>query len=728
MSFHPTSGFQLVKPAKKTALAVAGSQVSRVLRSDARGANIIFWPMRLRLAVAGILSLFGRSISPLHAQDCSLPPFALVLSGGGAKGLAHIGVIEVLDSLGLRPSLVVGTSMGSIVGALYSSGYHGHAIDSLARALLIQDVFRSDLPRAPRAIGKEQPLLLWEQGKGRFEFRQPAVQEVALNSKLNAALLRGNLMARGNFDSLPIPFRAIATDLTNRKAVVLKDGDLAHAVRASMSIPLVFHPQEIDGKVLGDGGLVANIPVGAARAEGAKRLIISDVGWHEGDSVNLASPLVLIEQLVGFLFSQTADSLHQNDLLIVPEVESFAALDFAESKMDSLIDKGYQAAAKAFAGLGCPPTDSLPSVVPLQPFKLDKVTAENVTPHEKVALEKRLGLSEGHPVRVADLRHDLHDLSNLDNFEEVWLNPAGTHDSLSLNLAVRPAPPRLAALGIDYDSDIGGRAWVGLLDRGATLPGIEGSAIVNVDELRQGVSAALRPTVVGNRLVRPVLSVDIEGESVRLYDSSGTLATSVRDREARGFLGLEHEFSSRGVLGVGGTAYVGDADVPEPSGAGLEIYFATGPRYLPSGAFGEFTWTTGYTRFLLEAKKRFKVGALNLIPEMQYGIGDALPPHLTIMFGGYEGFPGFHVGERRSECVMMFRLTAYQRLIGPFSLRLQGATGQSSKPDNGLPQGNWIAGGRVGLGLNTPIGDVRVEYGRNSEDRDRFFVRIGQRY
>ena len=684
--------------------------------------------MRLRLAVVGAIGLLSSSIPPLQAQDCSPPSFALVLSGGGAKGLAHIGVIEVLDSLGLRPSLVVGTSMGSIVGALYSSGYHGHAIDSLARALLIQDVFRRDLPRAPRSIGAEQPLLMWEQGKGRFEFRQPAVQEVALNSKLNSALLRGNLMARGNFDSLPIPFRAIATDLTNRKAVVLRSGDLAHAVRASMSIPLVFHPQTIDGVVLGDGGLVANIPVGAARAEGASRLIVSDVGWHEGDSVNLASPLVLIEQLVGFLFSQATDSLHADDRLVVPEVENYAALDFSEDKMDSLISLGYRAAAKALDGMGCGFSGPLPPVVPLRPFRLDQVTSENATPVEKAALEKRLGLTEGSRVSVSDFRKGLHDLSNLDNFEEVWLNPSGHEDSLSLNLVIRPAPPRLAALGIDYDSDIGGRAWVGLLDRGATIPGVEGSAIVNLDEQRQGINASLRPAVVGNRLVRPVFSLKLEGESVRLYDSSGVRQASVRDREARGFLGLEHEFGSRGVIGVGGVAYVGDADVPEPSGAGLHTYFASGPRYRASGAFGEFTWTSGYTRLNLEAKHRFKIGALNLIPEMQYGIGDALPPHLTLMLGGYDGFPGFHIGERRSECVLMFRLTAYEKLIGPFSLRLSGATGQVSEPDGGLPQGKWLGGARLGLGLDTPIGDVRVEYGRNTEDRDQFFVRIGQRY
>ena len=569
---------------------------------------------------------------------------------------------------------------------------------------------------------------MWEQGAGRFEFRQPAVQEVALNAKLNAALLRGNLMARGNFDSLPIPFRAIATDLTNRQAVILRSGDLAHAVRASMSIPLVFHPQTIDGRVLGDGGLVANIPVGAARGEGAKQLVISDVGWHEGDSVNLASPLVLIDQLVGFLFSQATDSLRAGDRLIVPDAKGFAALDFSESKVDSLIDRGYQAAMRAFDRMGCVPAAALTPTVPLQPFVLSRMTADNATPVEQHALEKRLDLRKGERVRVSDLRDRLKELADLDNFEEVWLNPTGRPDSLVLNLAIRPAPPRLAALGIDYDSDIGGRAWVGLLDRGATLPGIEGSAIVNLDELRQGVTASLRPTVVGNRLVRPLLSVEIEGESVRLFDSSGTQQGSVREREARGFLGLEHTFGSRGALAIGATGYAWDADVPEQTGAGLEVNFASGPRYRPTGAFGEFTWTSGYTRFLVEARQRFRIEGVNLIPEVQYGIGDELPAHLTFMLGGYDGFPGFRIGERRSECVLMFRLTAYRKLIGPFSLRLQGATGQTSEPDGGLPQGDWIGGGRIGLGLDTPIGDVRVEYGHNTEDRGQFFVRIGQRY
>jgi len=191
-----------------------------------------------------LLFLFAvlATASPSAAQTCRSQRTALVLSGGGAKGLAHIGVLRVLDSLGIRPDLVVGSSMGAIIGAMYASGYQGREIDSLARSLPIADLFRTYQPRAPRSLGGLQPLVLWEQGGRRFNIQSASVSEPAVNALVNAAMLRGNLLARGHFDSLPIPFRAVATDLANRSAVVLSSGDLARAVRASFAIPLICAP------------------------------------------------------------------------------------------------------------------------------------------------------------------------------------------------------------------------------------------------------------------------------------------------------------------------------------------------------------------------------------------------------------------------------------------------------------------------------------------------------
>ncbi|HEX5962144.1 MAG TPA: patatin-like phospholipase family protein, partial [Gemmatimonadales bacterium] len=215
-------------------------------------------------------------VAPAAAQTCPPARTALVLSGGGAKGLAHIGVLRVLDSMGIRPDLVVGTSMGAIIGGMYASGYSGREIDSLARALPIAGLFRTYQPRAPRSLGLLQPLVVLEQGTGRFILQTATIKERQVNALVNAAMLRGNLIARGDFDSLPIRFRAVATDLGNRATVVLGSGDLAQAVRASLAIPLIFSPESLNGRLLADGGLVANVPIGVARSSGADRVIVSD--------------------------------------------------------------------------------------------------------------------------------------------------------------------------------------------------------------------------------------------------------------------------------------------------------------------------------------------------------------------------------------------------------------------------------------------------------------------
>src|SRR6476659_1770437 len=112
---------------------------------------------------------------PARAQSCPSRPTALVLSGGGAKGLAHIGVLRVLDSLGVRPALVVGSSMGAVIGGMYASGYTGREIDSLARALPLASLFRTYAPRVPRSLGPLQPLIVWEQGSGGFALQTAAV-------------------------------------------------------------------------------------------------------------------------------------------------------------------------------------------------------------------------------------------------------------------------------------------------------------------------------------------------------------------------------------------------------------------------------------------------------------------------------------------------------------------------------------------------------------------------
>src|SRR5215210_8804022 len=175
---------------------------------------------------------------------CAPARTALVLAGGGAKGAAHSGVIKVLDSLGIHPDIVVGTSIGSIVGALYASGYSGAEIDSLGAAYPIGRLFQRYRPRLPPVVGVDlRPFAVWETSGKQLTLQNGTVNEADVISLMNAMLLRGNLQARGNFDSLPVPYRAIATDLATRAIVVIDRGDLTQAVRASFAIPLVFRSE-----------------------------------------------------------------------------------------------------------------------------------------------------------------------------------------------------------------------------------------------------------------------------------------------------------------------------------------------------------------------------------------------------------------------------------------------------------------------------------------------------
>ena len=172
------------------------------------------------LAVAASLLLLFPAAA--RAQDrCPAGPTALVLSGGGAKGLAHVGVLMALDSAGIRPDIIVGTSMGAVVGALAATGYRGTQVASLARAFPLSALFRATEPRGPVAWGTRLPLVVWEEGEDGFAPQGATIQHSSVNAILNAVFLRGNLVARGDFDRLAIPLRVVATDLNTREAVTL---------------------------------------------------------------------------------------------------------------------------------------------------------------------------------------------------------------------------------------------------------------------------------------------------------------------------------------------------------------------------------------------------------------------------------------------------------------------------------------------------------------------------
>jgi NTE family protein len=671
--------------------------------------------------------LFGTPPRIARGQSSCDGPLALVLSGGGAKGLAHLGVLAVLDSLGIRPDLVVGASMGAIVGAMYASGYDAGQIAEQATELHLAELFSRDL-RTPRSLGQRRPLVVWEPGGGGIRTGESGAREAGINAALGRVLLRGNLLARGDFDSLEIPFRAVATDIRTRAVVVLARGDLSQAVRASMAIPLVFDPERIGDQDLVDGGLAANVPVATARREGAARVIVSDVSWRPPDSVRASNPLAVADVLVAYLFTQPLDSLGPDDRLIRPAIDSFATLDFSAERMTEIIRRGYDAARSALtanplpcAGLA-PPAEPPPRPV----YRLRDISFEGVSPAEQVLLQRQVGLAEG-PLDVGMLRDRLRAVGENDEYRAVWLQPSGPPDSLSFRLLVRLAPPVLVAAGLAYDNDLGGQMWLGGVDRGTAIPGLESSITLSLAELRQELGVGFRRAALGPFIRRPFLTAMIARESVRLFTPDGGLLDPEPTREARGMLGLERRFGREWLVAAGGLAHAWDAPGSQrTNGLGGFLTLSSGPRYRPSGLWGEAALTRAYSRVEVETRRVFPFAGFRLTPELRFGWGRRLPLMSTFMLGGSDGFPGLNIGELRGDRELDARFTIARRLLGPVDLRLTAASGQVAFGGPTFPVGRWQAGGRFGLAADTPIGPIRVEYGVARNERNAFFVRLGE--
>ncbi|HJS46531.1 MAG TPA: patatin-like phospholipase family protein, partial [Gemmatimonadales bacterium] len=519
--------------------------------------------MRL-LVTAALLAL----PTLLHAQGaCGPGPVALVLSGGGAKGLAHAGAIAALEARGIRPDLVVGTSMGAVVGALYAGGRDPRALDSLARALPLAEAFRGYQPEPPAVFAPRPPLLVWAEEKGRLELQASAVQVPLVNRMLTTELLAANLAAAGDFDRLPIPFRAVAADLLADTAVVFRGGDLAAAVRASASIPVVFPPIEIGGRPLVDGGIVANIPVAVARAEGAVRVIVVDVSDPLDDSLDTGSPIAVTARMMDLLSRQPLPPLGPGDLYIRPRIDAFDALDFRPARVDSLLALGRRAADSALDANGCPfpdaPTGRRADAATL--VRLATVRVEGLPAEEGARLARGLLLEPGTTLALDTLRSRIGTVMQREALRAIWITPAGS-DPARLTVRADPPPRRRAVLGAAFDADLGGRAWVGVMDRALVSPAWEGALALAFGAGRTSLDAGVRRRFPVSRLV-PTLALGLASERVEFFDGDAA-ATDAEGRQATAFLGLEAILGGGWTAALGGEAIAWD-DSGEPGrGAG----------------------------------------------------------------------------------------------------------------------------------------------------------------
>jgi NTE family protein len=320
-------------------------------------ANALAWALAL-----GSLVCFCGAARALELADSPRDPLlrpriCVVLSGGGARGIAHIGVLKVLEDLKIPIDCIAGTSMGAVVGGLYASGMSAREIESTMLSVDWQEAFRDSPPRRDLAFRRKQddrnflvrlPLGLKH---GQILLPKGFIQGQKLQETLRQLTLQFN--DSSDFDNLPTAFRAVATDLESGEAVLLDKGDLAIAMRASISAPGVFAPVDYRGRLLVDGGLAQNLPIDVARAMNADILIVSDVSFPLQARAQLDSALSISNQMLAILVRKDSDrqrnSLSAQDVLIEPVLGSTTSTDFTTTH--GTIVRGEEAARRASAQL-----------------------------------------------------------------------------------------------------------------------------------------------------------------------------------------------------------------------------------------------------------------------------------------------------------------------------------------------------------------------------------------
>src|SRR5690606_26658387 len=323
------------------------------------------------------LFIYGFTFSQNKTQEDV--KIGLVFSGGGAKGLAHIGVLRVIDSLGIRIDYVAGTSMGAIVGSLYATGYSGKQIDSIFKGVNVDKIINDDLPRAAKTFYERDNseryavTLPFEN----FKLRLPTALSRGQNTLTLLSQLTLHVSNIDDFSKLPIPFFCIATNIETGKAVLLDKGNLAQAVTASGAFPSLFQPVIIDNQLLVDGGVVNNYPIDELKAKGMDIIIGVDVqdGLANRDELKSAPDILL--QINNFrTINDMKKKVKQTDIYIKPDIKDFSVVSF--DKGAKIIENGVVAAQKQIEALNQLPKRKINSTIETQLTSNDSISIKNI--------------------------------------------------------------------------------------------------------------------------------------------------------------------------------------------------------------------------------------------------------------------------------------------------------------------------------------------------------------
>ncbi|MEO1581624.1 MAG: patatin-like phospholipase family protein [Pseudomonadota bacterium] len=720
-------------------------------------------------------------LSNAHAEEPTddfdgRPRVALVLSGGGARGAAHVGVIRALEQLQVPVDVVVGTSMGAVVGGLYCAGLDAEALDAVVRDIDWLDAFVDNSARKDLTYRRKRDdddfLIRFDLGvrDGRLRVPTGIIQAQKLMQ-----YLRENTLAyseTGSFDELPTPYRAVAADLGTGDTVVLSKGDLALAMRSSMSAPGVFAPVEFDQQMLVDGGLAMNLPVEVARELNVDVIIAIDVGFPVLPVDTLDSALAVSNQMLTILIERETREqralLRDGDVLIQPALGTLGSTDFLQA-LDA-IEIGYRSTLAAAEQLSHLSVDDAQ-------YAAHQAKRERREPGERVAgyvqvntdvsikpevILTRMATQAGQPLSIERLREDLAKIHGLGFFERVdyrWV-PGDEPDSggVVIDAAGKQWGPGYLRFGASLEEDFEGsgtfQASARYLQTAINRYGAEWRTSLSVgtnlfieSEFYQPISQDLRYFVAPiARFEQRNLNV-FEGDNriARYRLSTGNLELSVgreisnwgeillglfrENGDARAKVGAPElpqiEFDAGGVRAAFGFDSLDDTVFPK-RGSRFELTMRS-VREAMGGARNYETYQSTYDGYWTRGRHTLSIG-LDLATSSN---ADDILPEVSFL-GGFLNLSGLDRDALSGPHTAVSRLV-YQRRIGrtgggffdwPLYLGASVEAGNAWQTRGDVSAGNLIFNGSLFARLDTFLGPAYLAsgFGEDGETTLYFFL------
>jgi NTE family protein len=735
--------------------------------------------MRTRLTGLLIPLLIGLSKPSLADQPCrpeagaDRPAIGLVLSGGGARGAAHVGVIKVLEELNIPIDCITGTSMGSIIGGLYAAGMTTDQLDHTLRTLDWDDALQDDPKREDRPFRRkrEDDEFLVQASPGISDSGEVKLPSGFIQGqKLGLVMKELTLpVARiDDFDQLSIPFRAVATDIVTGHEVVLGSGDLATAMRASMSVPGAFSAVEIDGKLLVDGGMANNLPVSVAREMGADIIIAVDISTPLATRDEIKNVLSVTTQLAGFLTNANAEvsraSLTENDILILPDLGDITSADF--NRAGEAIPTGRVAAEEKMPELHrlAIPEEQFAAHVAArgqrveEPPIIEFVRIDNRSRISDDVIKARLRIRIGEPLDVPSLEKDLNNIYGHELYESVHYDIVEENGKTGVvvTAAEKSWGPNYLQGGLALEGNFSGSnsftIAASYTRTAMNRLGGEWRTIVQLGSERRLFTEWYQPLDINTRwFVNPIF--EWQSRNINVFDSGNKLAEY--DVSQTG-IGLEagRELGFWGELRGGVRWSTGEADleIGDPAlGSGdfdkgegfLRLSLDTlNNAYFPrTGASGGIEFLSGldalgadseYEQVLATGLKAFPFGDRNsLILGAQFNttLDEDAPIESLFRSGGFLRLSGFEENELTGQHLGLVE-AVYLRRINDFNLlpTYLGASLELGNAWDDTSDISWdtaLAAGSLFLGVDTFFGPVYLGYGYTEGGNHAGFLFLG---